>query len=48
MITYYYFINIKTLNYSLDKSIQASTVLDSTSEFEVLVAFTKRTAIDDV
>lgn len=37
---------IKTFDFLLDKSIQACTVLSSTSLLEVLEAFTKRTAIE--
>lgn len=39
---------METSNHLPDKSIQACTVLKSTSTSEVLEAFTKRTAIDVV
>jgi len=39
---------METFNHLPDKSIQACTVLSSTSKSEVLEAFTKRTAMDVV
>lgn len=40
--------NMKTFNHLPDKSIHACTVLSSTFKSEVLEAFTKRIAMDDV